>query len=175
MVGSSTIEAQDAPMQGYKTMNVKVKDKLDKNLSITVTSETPGNNPKRLYEIADAIKFCEEILATYNFTVVSNSQAQYVLNQKDDTEYFKSKEELKIPNKDSIAFGKPESESYYVMNLSLDYLPDGTIPVHMLSVTIYENKSKKIIASGQVEDYRYRLKNKFEKHIKRFIEDLEYQ
>lgn len=171
-----TASSQDVPMQGYKTMNVKVKNPIDKKQTITITSETAGNSPKRLIEIADAIIFCEEILTGQGFNLIPNSQASYVSNVKDDTEYFKTKEEQKIPNKDSIAFAQPEPESYYVMNLSIDYLQSGiTIPHHMLSVTIYESKSKKVIATGEVEDYRFALINKFEKHIKRFLSDLDYK
>jgi len=171
-----TALSQDAPMQGYKTMNVKVKNPMDKKQTITITSETAGDSPKRLIEIVDAIKLCEEILTSQGFNLVLNSQASYVANVKDDTEYFKTKDEQKIPNKDTVVYAKPEPESYYVMNFSIDYLQSGiTIPHHMLNVTIYESKSKKVIATGQVEDYRNGLINKFEKHIKRFLSDLDYK
>ncbi|MBK9300630.1 MAG: hypothetical protein IPN14_08495 [Bacteroidetes bacterium] len=83
-------------------------------------------------------------------------------------------------------------KSDYILNFSIDSLYDSPfdnpvqvsfggksglrqIPMWILKFTLYERESRKIIATGEIEDYRKKLNIHFEKHCRKFLEELEYE
>ena len=184
--------AQDADMQGYKTVKVKIKSKFNKSKTISLTSDSPEDRSKRTKETANLILDSEEILKELNFLVLSNPKATYDTYIVPEEEYFKTKEEAKVPIIDSTSLSLTDVKSDYILNFSIDSLFDSPfdnpvqvmyggvgglrqIPIWILRFSLYERTTRKIVATGEIEDYRKRLNNHFEKHLKRFIDELEYE
>lgn len=161
---SKHLHSQDDPMRNLRAMYVTNKSKIDKNQSIYVTSESKGKIAGKLTEISEQILLIEQLLTEHKFKVIPNT---HVLNAGDD--FYESKTEIESPFKDSIA------NSFYVLTYSVEWLFDITLPIYLLKVVIYEKETKRIIAKGELEDRIGRIRNNFEEHIERFIQDLEYQ
>jgi len=150
-------------------MRVKCKDKI--NLSKTISVDCGKADDKE--KTNERIQIVEDLLYQYNYNVVRNkpkidinSQDEYFVPKS--TSYEKEAEQKNAPEDEFTL------ETYYVLNFSIDQIKDVGIDLYLMKVTVYDKATKKIIAYGEVENFRGRLYKKFEKLITDFLDSVEF-